>query len=233
MTRRRLFRLISYILLGILLIFLLIVYSLYLSAQRMPDFYKASLAVSEDRQRTLNDEMRHRIIDLNNAVETSVSKEEKTWTAGFSAEELNAWFAVELPRDDSKILPPEIMEPRLAFSDRQLDFACRFEQESFVGILHLTLGLEVPEPNRLAIRIRNARLGTLPISRDIPARLLVDALEKKGYEVRQSSAAGDPVISFVLDLKHGKKRKIQLENLTIQDGAVRISGETEKVFQEP
>ena len=225
MTRRQLFRLISYVLLGILLVFLLIVYSLYLSAQRMPGFYKENLAVSDDRQQIRNTEMRHKIVELNNAVQAT----SKTWTIDFSDNDLNGYCAVELTREGSDILPPEIAEPRLAFSDRQVDIACRVDQGNFAGILHLTLGIEVPEPNRISLRIKNARLGTLPISRDIPRKLIVEALEKKGYEVRQSDAAGDPVLSFTVEFKYGKDKKVNLESLSFADGTVRISGETERI----
>lgn len=224
MTRRQLFRLISYVLLGVLLLFLLIVYSLYLSAQRLPDFYKESLAVSPELRQVQNKRMREKIINLNNSVQNTG----KPWSIQFSEDDLNAYFAVELAREGSNILPRDITEPRLTFSDRQLDFACRVEQGSLAGILHLMVGLEIPEPNRLSIRIKNARLGKLPISREIPAKMLAEALEKAGYKVRQSTTADDPVVSFMLDLKYGKDLKVNLESLSLVDGAVQISGETEK-----
>ncbi len=48
----------------IILIFLLIVYALYLSAQRLPDFYKEALAVSPELRQIQNEKMQDKIIDF-------------------------------------------------------------------------------------------------------------------------------------------------------------------------
>ncbi|MDR0704796.1 MAG: hypothetical protein LBF88_07385, partial [Planctomycetaceae bacterium] len=66
-TRRKIFRLIAYILTGIFLILLLILYLLYLSAQRLPDFYKKTLAVGDEIQLLRHSEMRYKIGGFNNA----------------------------------------------------------------------------------------------------------------------------------------------------------------------
>ncbi|MDR1142147.1 MAG: hypothetical protein LBL62_10675, partial [Planctomycetaceae bacterium] len=95
MTRRKIFRLIAYILTGIFLIFLLILYSLYLSAQRLPDFYKKSLAVDPAIQQLRNKETLHKIGDLNNAIQ----KIGESWQAVFTEDDLNAYFAVELTKE--------------------------------------------------------------------------------------------------------------------------------------
>jgi hypothetical protein len=220
--RRKIFRLIAYILTGIFLILLLILYSLYLSAQRLPDFYKKSLAVDAEIQQLRNNEMRHKIGNFNNALQ----KVGEPWQAVFTAEDMNAYFAVELAKEGTNLVPNDIIEPRLAFSNRQVDIACQVTRGSFTGILHLTLGLTLPEPNRLMIRIKNAQLGKLPISKEIPVKFLVQAFEKKSYSVQQGTEAGDPVITVILNMPYGKNCLVLLEGITFQDGAVHLSGTT-------
>jgi hypothetical protein len=217
------FRLIAYILTGIFLILLLILYSLYLSAQRLPDFYKKSLAVDPEIQELRNKEMLHKIGGLNNAVQ----KTGESWQAVFTADDLNAYFAVELAKEGVNLFPKEIVEPRLTFSDRQVDLACRILRGAFSGTLHLSLGLTLPEPNRLVIRIKNARLGKLPISKEIPVKILVQAFEEKSYQVQQGIEAGDPTITVVFEIKYDKKRFVLLDGITFQDGSVHLSGTTE------
>jgi hypothetical protein len=223
MVRRKIFRFIAYILVGICLILLLILYLLYLSAQRLPDFYKKALAVDDTIQRLRNDEMRYKIGNFNNALQ----KVGESWQAVFTTEDMNAYFAVELAKEGANLLPDEITEPRLAFSERQVDFACQITQSSFSGILHLTLRLTLPEPNRLAIRIKNAKLGKLPISKEIPVKFLVQTLEKKSYSVQQGQEAGDPVITVLLNMQYGKNL-VFLDGITFQDGTVHLSGTTEQ-----
>ncbi len=224
MSRRHLFRLISYSLLGILLLFLLVVYALYLSAQRKPAFYRDALATTPELRQIQYEKMKDKLFELNNALENT----QKPWSLDVTAEDLNAYFAVELTKPGANILPREMAEPRIRFSDRQLDFACRVNQGNLTGVLHLTLGLEMPETNRLSLRIKNARLGKLPISRDKSADMLAGMLEKKGCEVRKSEVMGDPVLSITRDLKYGKDRRINLEKLELRAGVLNMSGETEK-----
>ncbi|MDR0337589.1 MAG: hypothetical protein LBI18_10915 [Planctomycetaceae bacterium] len=224
MTRRKLFRLIAYVLTGIFLIFLLILYSLYLSAQRLPDFYKKSLAVDPEIQQLRNKETLHKMGNLNNAFQ----KIGEPWQAVFTADDLNAYFAVELAKENANLFPKEIVEPRVTFSDRQVDLACQILRGAFSGTLHLSLGLTFPEPNRLVIRIKNARLGKLPISREIPTKFLVKAFEEKSYQVQQGTEAGDPTITVVFDLKYDNKRLILLDGITFQEDRVSLSGTTEQ-----
>ncbi|MDR0704525.1 MAG: hypothetical protein LBF88_06000, partial [Planctomycetaceae bacterium] len=148
------------------------------------------------------------------------------WQAVFTAEDMNAYFAVELSKKGANFFPNEITQPRLAFSDRQVDFACQITQGSFSGILHFTLGLTLPEPNRLMIRIKNAKLGKLPISKEIPVKFLVQTLEKK-YQIQQGTEAGDPVITVILNMKYGKNCFVLLDGIIFQDGMVHLSGTTE------
>ncbi|MDR2437889.1 MAG: hypothetical protein LBE12_00775 [Planctomycetaceae bacterium] len=223
-TYRKIFRLIAYILTGIFLIFLLILYLLYLSAQRLPDFYKKSLAVDPEIQQLRNKEMLYKIGDLNNAIQ----KINEPWQAVFTADDLNAYFAVELTKEGSNLFPKEIVEPRLTFSDRQVDFACQVMRGTFSGTLHLSLGLTLPEPNRLVIRIKKSQLGKLPISKEVSAKFLMNALKEKSYQVQQGIEAGDPTITVVFNIKYDNKHFVLLDDIIFQDGSVHLSGTTEQ-----
>jgi len=223
-NQRRLFRYIAYALLVILTLLLLLLYSVYLSAQRSPRFYRVALATSKETLEFRNKEMRKKIISLNN----DVQKTDAPWQGDFSADDLNAFLAIEAVKGDTPLFPPGIVDPRLSFSAKTVDVAFRVDQGPFTGVLNLSLGLTVPEPNRITLRLRSARLGTIPISKDLPLRLLTEALEKKGYAVVPGTEAGDPTLSFSLDLKYGKDKILFLENFEIVDGAVRFSGTTVK-----
>ncbi|MDR2116962.1 MAG: hypothetical protein LBP87_11345 [Planctomycetaceae bacterium] len=228
MTRRKIFRLIAYILTGIFLIFLLILYSLYLSAQRLPDFYKKSLVVDPEIQQLRNKETLQKIGNLNNAIQ----KTGEPWQAVFTADDLNAYFAVELEKEGTNLFPKEIIEPRLTFSDRQVDVACRVTRGAFSGTLHLSLGLTFPEPNRLVIRVKKAKFGKLPISKEVPVKFIMNTFKEKSYQVQQGMEAGDPTITVVFDIKYDNERLILLNGITFQDGSVHLSGTTEQHKQQ-
>lgn len=229
MTRRQLLRLISYSLLGILFLFLLILYSLYLSAQRPPKFYRDALAVSDEIEELRNKEMLRKVRNLNN----DVQKTDRPWQGDFSVDELNAYLATEVAKPGSNLFPKEISEPRLSISGRKIEFACRVERNEFAGILHLTCSLTLPEPNRMTLRIREARLGRIPISRKLSEQILFEMLEKNGYRPVRGNEAGDPTLSVELGLKYGKGKAIRLETLDIENGSVQLSGQTLRTDSRP
>jgi len=217
---RRTFRLIAYSLLAVLLVLLLTLYALYLSAQRPPKFYRDGLEVAIDLQQSRNKEMLRKIRLLNN----DIQKTDVPWEGSFSNEELNGYLAVEVGKTSSNLFPPEVKEPRLHVGDRQLDFACRLEQGQLTGILHLTVDVTVPEPNLLTLRLKHVAIGRLPVARERPTQLLLNGLRKQGYTVTEGICDGDPTFTIPLDLKYGKDKKVNLEDIELLEGGIRISG---------
>ncbi|MDR0869508.1 MAG: hypothetical protein LBN39_01800 [Planctomycetaceae bacterium] len=224
MSRRQLFRLIAYILLGVCFIFLLILYAMYMSAQKLPEFYQKKLAVSEQANERSNTEMRHKIEQLHN----DLQKEDKQWETNITDNDLNGFFAVELAKEGANLFPKEIHSPRLSFSKQQIDFACRIEQGSIAGVLHIAVQLTVPEPNETVLQIKSAKVGTLPISKKLPAKMLTEMLTRKGYNVESNLDADEPVIRVKLNLKYAKKYKVQLDALSVQDGVLQLTGSSKK-----
>ncbi len=205
-----------------MLVLLLTVYLLYLSAQRPPTFYKESIAVAPDIQQSRNKEMLRKVRNLNN----DIQKVDTPWTGSFADDDLNGYLAVEVAKESSNLFPKEIKEPRLSIKNRELEFACRVEEGPLVGILHLTLGISVSEPNALTIRIKKVKLGRLPISRDKPKEILLDALKKQGYEVKEGTEDGDPTLTIPLHLKYDQKKTIEVDDIELLDGGIRLSGLT-------
>lgn len=227
MERRKIFRFIAYVLLAVLTVFVLILYLVYLSAQKLPEFYREALDIPNETQQLRNKEVIRTARNLNNDIQT----DNKPWQGTFTDADLNAYFAVEVAKPGANFFPKEIREPRILFSSRAVDFACRIEEGAFTGILHVEFGLTLPEPNQLAIRIKETRIGTLPISRDRAVSIIQEALKKHGIESRLGNEGGDPVISFPFELKIGKKQ-LFLEELNIQNGSVHFFGTSEKKNKE-
>ena len=221
---RRAHRLIAYSLLAVFLLLLLVLYALYLSAQRPPKFYRDSLHVAVDVQETRNKEMLRKARQLNN----DIQKTDTPWEGSFSNEELNGYLAVEVGKESSNLFPKEVKQPRLTVQDRRLDFACRIEDGAVTGIFHLAIDATIIEPNKLMLRLKHVALGRLPISKERPRQLLLDALQKKGYTVAEGTVDGDPTFTIRLDLTYGKGKAVSLEGIELLDGGIRISGTTTK-----
>ena len=222
---RRTFRLIAYSLLTILLVLLLVLYALYLSAQRPPKFYRDGLEVATGLQQERSKKMLQKIRRFNN----DLQKTDVPWEGSFSNEELNGYLAIEVGKASSNLFPPEVKEPRLHIGDRQLDFACQLEQGPLTGILHLAIDVTVPEPNLLTLRLKHVSLGRLPISRERPKQLLLDSLRSQGYDVTEDIRDGDPTFTISLEFKYPKGKKVNLESIELLEGGIRISGTSDEL----
>ena len=221
---KRIYRSIAYSLLAVFLVLLLTLYALYLSAQRLPRFYRDNLEVAVDIQEMRNKEMLRKVRRLNN----DIQKTDAPWEGSFSNDELNGYLAVEVGKETSNLFPKEVRQPRLTVRSRRLDFACRIEEGAVTGVLHLAIDATMMEPNRLTLRLKHAALGRLPISKGYPAKLLLDALQKRGHAVTEGTQDGDPTFTISLDLSYGKDKAIHLESLELLEGGLRISGTTTK-----
>ncbi|MCL2742839.1 MAG: hypothetical protein FWE67_03215 [Planctomycetaceae bacterium] len=220
--RQRL-RLFSYLFLLVMLLFLLILYMLYLSAQRKPAFYKDELSTPLLTSQRRNDDMLKSINRVHNGIQSVVKKEKKSWGGKFTADELNGYFAVEAVKPGANIIPAVIKEPRLTISPQKCNLAFLIERDGFGGVLHFTFSIQMPEPNRLMLRIKNAHIGTIPVSRNYIVTLLHDTLKQKGTDVTVGNEAGDPTLSFPLDFKF-KNDTLVIETLEIEDGALSFTG---------
>ncbi|GHT30470.1 hypothetical protein FACS1894214_0370 [Planctomycetales bacterium] len=221
---RILLRFLSYLFLTVLFLFLLILYLLYLSAQRKPEFYKDELATPLPMLQQRNEEMLKNVNRLHNGIQSVLQKEKKTWKGTFTADEINGYFAVEAVKSSANILPAEIKEPRLTISPLKCELACLVEQDGFGGVLHLVFNIQLPEPNRVMLRIRNAQIGSIPVSRNYIISLLQNSLKQKGMNVTVGNEAGDPTLSFPLELNIGKKETLIIETLEIENGAASLTG---------
>ncbi|MDR2346463.1 MAG: hypothetical protein LBE18_10380 [Planctomycetaceae bacterium] len=222
-TFRQILKLSVYIFLGLLLILLLIFYLLYLSAQREPEFYREAKSVPIEVQQTRNAAVVDKIRTLNNDFQSR----RKNWSSTFSAEEINAYLAVEATKPGANLLPPDLQEPRIVFIAGSVGIACRVQQRGLTAILNLSLGASMPEPNKLVFRMRNSQAGALPLSKDYIAQTIANVLRKKWGNVTQGNEGGDPTFTVQLNLKNKAGRNVKVESFEIRPGVIQFSGTTD------
>ncbi|MDR2644272.1 MAG: hypothetical protein LBC74_15940 [Planctomycetaceae bacterium] len=223
LTLRQILKLSVYIFLGLLLILFLIFYLLYLSAQREPEFYREAKSVPIEVQQTRNAAVVDKIRTLNN----DFQNRNKSWSGTFTAEEINAYLAVEATKAGANLLPPDLQEPRIAFVSGSVVIASKVRQRGLSAILNISLGVTMPEPNKLVFRMRSSQAGALPFSKDYIAQVIADVLRRKWGNVTQGNEGGDPTFTIQLNLKNSTGRKIRVESFEIRPGVIQFAGTTE------
>jgi len=199
-------------------------WSLYRASQQVPDFYREALSVDSAAQRKASNQMVRQASTLANDV-----RKEGQWEAVFTAQQINGWLAVDLVENHPRALPPAIRHPRVAIHSDEIAIACRVQQGKLNSVVTLTVEPYLQEPNVLALRIRKARAGLLPI----PLAELLDRASKAAadmkLDLRWQQADGDPVAVIRVPPPRDENNKlIRVEALRLGDGEIYVSGTTER-----
>ena len=226
LLKHRLFRLFFYLFLALILFFAVTLATLLLAVKSKPAFYAKSLSV----ERSVWVQKSKIAVEKTTGAFEKLTPSETKWKTEYSEDEVNGYLAIGLQQDYPKILPKEIKNPRIQLFDDQLKFACEIDAGSFSGVLDLGLKIQFPKPNSCEIRFQNARLGLLPFSSETIRDLLADGLRQSGAKVEMKEIEGDPtfVADFQIPLEE-KKLLLLLENLSVQNDVLSLSGDVEKL----
>jgi cell division protein FtsB len=194
----------------------------YRAMQHQPDFYERALAVNPQKQAAAGDELERQVLELHNEV-----RRPGIWQAKFTDEQINGWLAADLVEKFPKLLPKEVLDPRVDLEPERVRVACRYEAPTVTSVVSLDVEVYLTqEPNVVAVRIYRARAGVLPL----PLKHFLDRITQiaaqSGLHLRWAQEDGDPVALFTIPAEHEDyaTQGIYLERLELKDGEVLLAG---------
>jgi hypothetical protein len=196
--------------------------ALYRSSQQVPQFYQQALEVTPARQ----EESSRQMLEQTSAL-VHRAQQEGAWEATFTAEQINGWMAVDLAKNHADALPPEVQDPRLSIQPDGVSLGCRWETEQISTVFSLQVELYLAEPNTIAMRIRGARAGSVPL----PLARILDGIARGAAELdlrlEWLQTDGDPVALIRLPSPQDKHdRQIIIETIELGEGKVYLAGKT-------
>jgi hypothetical protein len=198
-------------------------YLLYRASQDVPEFYEKALQADPQRQREASDEMVQRAA----ALASDVNKQ-GDWQTVFTAEQINGWLAVDMVENHPDLLPSSLSDPRVAIEPEQLLVACRLERGKWKGVVSLSVDVYLAKPNVLALRIRKARAGLLPIPLKTITDEITERAEKLDLGLRWRQAEGDPVAEIPIPPpRDADDRAVRVETVRLGEGRLYLAGSTE------
>lgn len=187
-------------------------------SRRPPEFYARALEQPPEKVRErARDFMRH-ATQLASDVE-NLSR----WEAAFRQDDVNAWLSHDFLRDHGGLLPDSLHDPRVAFEDDHLIVAFRKGTGWFAPVFSLTVALWLPEPNLLAIELRDGRAGSLPVSITGALRKLAARTAELGWDVQWKQRDGNPVAMLRLRWESVCK-DLAVEDVRIENGTFYVAG---------
>ena len=149
------------------------------------------------------------------------------WGEAFTAAEVNAWLAVDLPRNHRSLLPRGVAEPRLQFSPRHVAAGARVGSAALSAVAWVELEMQLREENQLGIVLTEASLGAIPLPRGPVLRALAHRLGGLGLMTDVRRLDGRMVLVVHIPSTHEAGVKSHwLESLSLDDGEMILAGTT-------
>jgi len=224
MAVRRVIKIAFFVVCGLVLVIGGGMFAMYKASQQVPEFYREALQVEPVKQHEASDQMLQRATTLASEV-----KQEGKWKALFTAEQINGWLAVDLVENHPGALPRGISNPRVAIEPDRVMLACRARRGELDSVVSLTVEPYLAEPNVMALRIRKARAGLLPLPLDRVLSYISRAANRLDLRLQWRQADGDPVALVSLRQPRDRHdRFVRIEALQLGESEVYLAGSTEQ-----
>jgi hypothetical protein len=198
---------------------------LLFAVRHVPHFYADALAVEPAVQKKSSDEMVRRTAALSNDVRRG-----GRWHAVFTAAQINGWLAVDLRENYPHAIPSQLQDPRIAIHAGEIVFGCRYESPPVHTVLSLTADAYMQQPNVLALRIRRARAGAVPVPLKDVVDKLVQAGESMGCRITLRQIDADPLLLLSLQATDddGRGKLVHVDTIELHEGEIYVAGSTER-----
>jgi len=202
-------------------------FSLYEASQRVPEFYHRALSRPAEVQQQARDAFVAQVAAL-----ASDLDHPGAWQSLFTADQINAWLALELTNHYPDMLQGDLSDPRLVIRDNEATLACRYESGEMAAVLSLSFDVHLHEPNVLALRIRRARAGNVPVPLAQVLENINHAARELKLRIKWSKSHGDPVMLIHFD-ERNPSSGFRLETVELRDGEVFLAGSAGSPLQPP
>ena len=199
------------------------------AARQMPAFYRA--AIAEDTPAT-DESLTRRMVSKAAALHAAAGRS-GPWEAVIDDHEVNAWLAVDLPRNHRGLLPAGIEMPRVSFQPRRVSVAATVHVGPLSAVAWAEMEVWLQGVNQVGLKTVAAGLGSLPVPRGAMLRHLAGRLSAAGLvtDLRRTQAGLLLVVSppSTYDATAGACR---LESLAVAAGELLVAGTTQQPAQE-
>lgn len=190
-----------------------------------PSFYRPLLvpAVGADEAEA----MARRAVTKASAAHAALSRP-GPWDMAFSADEINAWLAVDLPRNHPHWLPGRVTHPRLVFEPGGVLGAARVGYGPLSAVASGRLAVVLHAPNQLTLTVEEARIGAVPLPTAALLRGLGRRLARLGLVTEIRPRDGRLRLEVFIPSTHDAgATSTWLESLAVGAGEMLLAGQTQ------
>jgi len=195
---------------------------LYLSVRHEPKFYRAArIADHETAARESDDLLAHATALASDVNRTG------TWQGLFTEQQINGWLAVDLPKNHGDAMPTDVSDPRVSLRDGELTIGFRYNGGPVPVVVSFDVEPYLVESNVLAVRVRGARAGLLPLPLQQWLEDMSQQIQEADLHLHWQHEQDDPVAIISADpAMSGRETVYRLDVLELTDGELFVSGTT-------
>jgi len=197
-----------------------------LTIRHVPDFYQRALEVDDVDERRASDELLRRVSALANQV-----RHEGRWSVVLTVRQLNGWLAVDRAENHPTLLPPDVTDPRVAFGANSASVACRYSSEWLSAVFSVDFGLQVVEPNVVALRVLRARAGRMPIPLEHVLDAVTTVARDLDLRLRWYESDDGPVATFEIPPVEHDGARFSVDHIELSEGRLFVAGRSVAVDQ--
>lgn len=151
------------------------------------------------------------------------------WEGAFAERDINAFLALDLPRNHPAVLPEWCLDPRVELLPGGVRVALRLGRGPVWATAWFDVEVALQEANQLRVVVTRARLGILPLPAGPPLAALARGLERAGA-VTEIRRGGDRsvLVVYIPSTHEAGGVSHWLEAIRLGTGEVAVAGETRR-----
>jgi hypothetical protein len=151
------------------------------------------------------------------------------WEGVFSERELNAWLAIDLPRNHAAVLPVGVLTPRVELLPGRVRAGVRVGRGILMATVWFEAEVALQAANQLRITVTRVRLGGLPLPAGPLLAGIARRLERLGAVTETPPGGARSVLVVYIPSTHQAGGVSHwLEAIRIAAGEVAVAGETRR-----
>lgn len=192
----------------------------YRAMREVEPFYAAAIETKPAELERAGRRMEDRVADLATESQTT-----GRWESKFTADEVNGWVALMLKEKYPDLLPPEVIDPRVAFSNGRCQVGYRYEGDRLRAVITIEGDASMANHDVAAVRLRRARFGALPL----PLSQVVEEINERAADldvpIKWIEQQGDPVLLVAVTNALSNEQEVRrLEKIDILEGELVLAG---------
>jgi hypothetical protein len=191
-----------------------------LLARHEPAFYGSAAVAAASAAVELN---ARRMLSKASSMHAAI-RSAAPWDAVITADEVNAWLAVDLPRNHSQLLPANTSALRVAFAPHRVLAGVRLGSGVFSAVAWVDAEVRLCGVNQVGLGLVDARLGSLPLPRAALIRELARQLHALGLVTDLRWGESGPLLVVSAPATYDAAPGARLEMLAVGDGELLLAG---------